>query len=232
VIACPEPRRAFQERDSPSAAGYTAAATGPHLLRPPSPSAVPFGFLCSSNPAPCPLCRRPPRLGRGGKSLAIAISFTSFRLPALKLSCLSFSYPRPLFSIVCGLFYENTGGGIPLPALHGSHLTSHKSHLSPDFASHKSQATSQVSLSPLESALTRTARFCTTLVQISPLESALTDTPPVTPLESALTKNQGGGAPSPPAIFTSHTRPPPFTRCRLCRRLPRPGRGGKSCSEE
>jgi hypothetical protein len=44
-----------------------------------------------------------------------------------------------------------------------------------------------------ESALTRTARFCTILVQISPLESALTDTPPVTPLDSALTNTPGGG---------------------------------------
>src|ERR1700681_2595237 len=53
--------------------------------------------------------------------------FVFILLPALKLSCLSFSCPRPLFSIVCGLFCENTGGGIPLPALHGSHLTSHTS---------------------------------------------------------------------------------------------------------
>src|ERR1700686_1930644 len=118
--------------------------------------------------------------------------FVFILLPALKLSCLSFSYPRPLFSIVCGLFCENTGGGIPLPALHGSHLTSHKSRLSPIFTGHKSPVTSHASVSPLDSALTRTARFCTILVQISPLESALTETPSVTPLESALTKSPGG----------------------------------------
>jgi hypothetical protein len=51
-------------------------------------------------------------------------------------------------------------------------------------------------LTPLESALTRTARFCTILVQIGPLDSALTDTPPVTPLECALTKTSGGGGAS------------------------------------
>src|ERR1700686_2613832 len=102
-----------------------------------------------------------------------SISFTFFRLPALKLSCISFSYPRPLFSIVCGLFYENTGGGIPLPALHGSHKTSHKSRLSPDF--HESQVTSHAS--------------------VSPLDSALTETPSVTPLESALTKTPRGWRP-------------------------------------
>ena len=49
------------------------------------------------------------------------------RLRALKLSCSFFSRPRPLFSIVCGLFYENTRCGIPLSDLHGSHLTSHNS---------------------------------------------------------------------------------------------------------
>src|ERR1700687_368091 len=58
-----------------------------------------------------------------------------------------------------------------------------------------------------ESALTRTARFCTILVQISPLDSALTDTPPVTPLESALTNTPGGGAPFLSRIFTSHQSP-------------------------
>jgi hypothetical protein len=79
-------------------------------------------------PAPLPLTNVAEH-----NSSTSSISFTSFRLPALKLSCVSFSYPRPLFSIVCGLFCENIGGGIPLPALHGSHLTSHKSRLSPDF---------------------------------------------------------------------------------------------------
>ena len=65
------------------------------------------------------------------------------RLRALKLSCSFFSYPRPLFSIVCGLFDENTRGGIPLSHLHGSHLTSHKLRFSPEFR--QSQDTSHQS---------------------------------------------------------------------------------------
>ena len=64
-------------------------------------------------------------------------------LPALQLSCLSFSHPRPLFSIVCGLFYKNTGGGIPLPDLYRSHPASHKSRPSPDFR--RSQVTNHQS---------------------------------------------------------------------------------------
>jgi len=74
------------------------------------------------------------------------------RLRALELSCLSFSQPDPLFSIVCRLFFKNTGGwgcltsnsvyrsasvslcrrlprpgrgGKSLPNLHGSQFTSH-----------------------------------------------------------------------------------------------------------
>src|SRR5882757_1776390 len=34
-------------------------------------------------------------------------------LRTLEISCLSFSDPHPLFSIACGLFLQNTGGGIP-----------------------------------------------------------------------------------------------------------------------
>jgi hypothetical protein len=45
-------------------------------------------------------------------------------LHALQLSCGSFSHPRALFSIACGLFCENSGGGIPLPHLHESRVTS------------------------------------------------------------------------------------------------------------
>src|SRR5258705_4392174 len=37
-------------------------------------------------------------------------------LPTLEISCLSFSDPHPLFSIACGLFLQNTGGGIPSSA--------------------------------------------------------------------------------------------------------------------
>jgi hypothetical protein len=144
---------AYPERDSRSAARCAAAATGPHLLRP---------------PAPCPLRRRPPRLGRGSKSLAISISFTSFRLHALKLSCSFFSYPRPLFSIVCGLFCEKTGGDIPLPDFHQSQVTSHQSRPANSFRPLH-----------LRAHLARRIRSY---------------------------ENPGGGAPSPPAIFTNRTR--------------------------
>src|ERR1700731_430119 len=44
-------------------------------------------------------------------------------LHTLFLSCRSFSHSTRLFSIACALFDKNTGGGIPLPALHGSHVT-------------------------------------------------------------------------------------------------------------
>src|SRR6266851_1908282 len=43
-----------------------------------------------------------------------SISFLSFRLRTLKLSCRSFSHPDPLFSITSALFLQNTRGGIPL----------------------------------------------------------------------------------------------------------------------
>src|SRR6266851_4973340 len=47
-------------------------------------------------------------------SLTSSISFISFRLRTLKLSCRSFSHPDPLFSITSALFSQNTRGGIPL----------------------------------------------------------------------------------------------------------------------
>jgi len=47
-------------------------------------------------------------------SLTSSISFISFRLRTLKLSCRSFSHPDPLFSITSALFLQNTRGGIPL----------------------------------------------------------------------------------------------------------------------
>src|SRR5260370_14223012 len=47
-------------------------------------------------------------------SLTSSISFISFRLRTLKLSCRSFSDSRPLFSITSALFSHNTRGGIPL----------------------------------------------------------------------------------------------------------------------
>jgi hypothetical protein len=92
---------------------------------PPSSSSRPFPISASTRrPAPAPT--------RSGRLSVIfdpscPSPFVFILLPALKLSCLSFSCPRPLFSIVCGLFCENTGGGIPLPDLHGSHLASHTS---------------------------------------------------------------------------------------------------------
>ena len=39
------------------------------------------------------------------------------RLHALILSCRSFSHSLPLFSMVCGLFLQNTGGWVPLALL-------------------------------------------------------------------------------------------------------------------
>jgi hypothetical protein len=42
-----------------------------------------------------------------------SISFLSFRLRTLKLSCRSFSHPDPLFSITSALFLQNTRGGCP-----------------------------------------------------------------------------------------------------------------------
>src|SRR5712692_7742800 len=50
-------------------------------------------------------------------SFTSSISFASFRLRTLKLSCRSFSDSRPLFSITSALFSQNTRGGTPLPEL-------------------------------------------------------------------------------------------------------------------
>src|SRR6266851_10036623 len=43
-------------------------------------------------------------------SFTSSISFISFRLCTLKLSCRSFSHSDPLFSITSALFSQNTGG--------------------------------------------------------------------------------------------------------------------------
>ena len=122
-------------------------------LSPPTGFASPF-------PISAPTLRLTPARTRSGRLFTPSLErriifdpscpspFVFILLPALKLSCLSFSCPRPLFSIVCGLFYENTGGGIPLPDLHGSHLTSHTSR--PSCA--KARKTPPVS--PLFAALT------------------------------------------------------------------------------
>ena len=39
-------------------------------------------------------------------------SFIAFRLRTLELSCVSFSDSRPFLSMICGLFVQNTGGGV------------------------------------------------------------------------------------------------------------------------
>src|SRR5579859_8158297 len=95
---------------------------------PPTSSASSFPISASTqHPAPAPTRSGPLfTLSLEGRVIfdpSCPSPFVFILLPALKLSCLSFSCPRPLFSIVCGLFCENTGGGIPLPDLHGSHAT-------------------------------------------------------------------------------------------------------------
>jgi hypothetical protein len=78
---------------------------------------------------------------------------------------------------------------------------------SPIFTSHKSRVTSHVPLTPLD--------LCT-FVRIWREESALTKTPGV----------------APPPLRRSSRITPDFALCPLCGRLPRPGRDGKSSSEE
>src|SRR6266849_2160943 len=65
---------------------------------------VPLRVLSRTNPA-------------GFFPFISSISFASFRLRTLKLSCRSFSDSRRLFSITSALFLQNTRGGIPLPEL-------------------------------------------------------------------------------------------------------------------
>jgi hypothetical protein len=89
----------------------------------------------SINPTLCSLRRRQPQPGRSGKSLCglhespvtTHKSRLFMRLRALFLSCSSFPDADPLFSITSGLFVKNTRGGIPLPDIHESQVTSHKS---------------------------------------------------------------------------------------------------------
>src|ERR1700686_1036125 len=84
--------------------------------------------------------------------------FVFILLPALELSCLSFSCPRPLFSIVCGLFYENTGGGIPLPDLRDPQVPTRNSRPSWE----KTEKCPGVSplLAPLTDSLSRNPFVC------------------------------------------------------------------------
>src|SRR5882762_5658016 len=44
-------------------------------------------------------------------------AFLFIDLQPLGISCLSFSHPDPLFSMICSLFCQNTGGGVPLQLL-------------------------------------------------------------------------------------------------------------------
>ena len=122
-------------------------------FRLPSPFVALFRSLLSSNPSLYPRCLSGKTLSDLHKSQVTTHKSRLFMcLRALELSCSFFAGPRPLFSIVCGLFDKNTRGGIPLP----------------DF--HEPRVTSRVSVSPLDSALTDTP-------PVTPLESALTKSP-------------------------------------------------------
>jgi len=44
-------------------------------------------------------------------------AFLFIDLQPLGISCLSFSRPDPLFSMICSLFCQNAGGGVPLQLL-------------------------------------------------------------------------------------------------------------------
>src|SRR5258708_18121104 len=70
---------------------------GPGTFPPPPPAITQSGFRQGS---------LPPR----------HCSFVFSSLPPLFRSLRSFSHPRPLFSIVCRLFSQNTGGGGPRPS--------------------------------------------------------------------------------------------------------------------
>jgi hypothetical protein len=59
-------------------------------------------------------------LPRSFRSSISSISFPCYPLPPLELSCPSFSSRFPLFSMLCRLFFQITGGGgIPHPSHQG-----------------------------------------------------------------------------------------------------------------
>ena len=91
-------------RDAPRNASIPSALTRLRIL--PVTTAVAPRLHSPSMPSPsqCPLCRRLPRPGRGGKSHV----FSS--LPPLCRSLRSFSHSLPLFSRACSLFSQNTPG--------------------------------------------------------------------------------------------------------------------------
>jgi len=213
----PLPRSLLLRPPSPSAAPSPSQLSSNPALRPlclgalspvRSESSV-NSAVSQSSPRPSPSETNNLQLRTINTHESPATSHKSRRfmhLPALKLSCLSFSCPRPLFSIVCGLFCENTGGGIPLPHLHGSHLTSH----TPRPSCAKAQKTPPVSPLPatLTHSLSRKSLPCHSYANtrdvgarrllatsLSPLESALTKSAPVSPLECALTKTPRGWHP-------------------------------------
>src|SRR5712664_422482 len=66
------------------------------------------------------------------------------------------------------------------------------------------------SITPLKSAISSRSQTTENTATLSLAESALTDFSPVTPLESALTKNTGGGGyPSPDSHFGNRVTPDP-----------------------
>jgi len=155
-------------------------------------------------------------------------SFGASALPArpLPTSQLLFSQTRetllPSFSTACALFsslLQTRATPIPFPfirlhtlcAKHPGVTTSAPQNpqaLLQARTDHGERATHQVS--PLESALTAKCRvlpsFGRTGVFVSPAFPALTDTPFLTPLESALTKNVGRG------LVLAVGSPPPTKR--------------------
>ena len=90
-------------------------------------------------------------------SFTSSISFTSFRMRTLKLSCSFFPDCRPLFSIASALFDKNTRGGILFPI-----LTSHRSRVT-NHVRRAPKAQKRVSLSPFAATLTHSL-FCNPFV--------------------------------------------------------------------
>jgi hypothetical protein len=69
-------------------------------------------------------------------------------------------------------------------------------------------------ITPLKSALTPHSQLAENTATLSPALSALTTISPVTPLDSAFTKNIRGGDTFPPACFTLCVQADPFRACR------------------
>ena len=78
-------------------------------------------LLSFHNHLRCPLVfsflRSAPAASVRSGAISFFKSFVITRLPPLELTCLSFSHSLPLFSKACGLFCQNTGGGVSLPKL-------------------------------------------------------------------------------------------------------------------